>query len=361
MLPASDLPPHQKRTIREWRASLLAAVSGLFLFESLSGFLIWLAPFSVTNQFMVLVHTAAGVAFAAPFLWYTVRHYLLVRGQPMNHVKLIGWSSALAMLACAASGAVVTWQAAFGTRLGYAWDQVHLVSSIASLVFVGLHAGVLIARNRRVSDAIRALYRRAQLRAGAAVMAWAAAAVVAAVVPAALYRAPDLSWRLPADYSYKYGPNPFAPSLARTSTGGALHPKSLSGSASCGRSGCHEQIYDEWLPSAHRYASMDPAFQVVQGVMAKNEGAESTRYCGGCHDPIALFSGMKNIYTDDLSFEGAQEGVSCVSSPFSRPVAERRGPRPGSSPRRSGNSSRTGRASSPSRRGTCARARGPGA
>ena len=29
----------------------------------------------------------------------------------------------------------------------------------------------------------------------------------------------------------------------------------------------------------------------------KQNGPESTRYCGGCHDPISLFSGTKNIFT----------------------------------------------------------------
>ncbi|MFQ6047172.1 MAG: hypothetical protein ACE5PT_12595, partial [Gemmatimonadales bacterium] len=42
-------------------------------------------------------------------------------------------------------------------------------------------------------------------------------------------------------------------------------------------------------------------------------GPESTRYCGGCHDPISLFSGTKNIFTEDLTnLVGYQEGVSCI-------------------------------------------------
>ncbi len=34
-------------------------------------------------------------------------------------------------------------------------------------------------------------------------------------------------------------------------------------------SGCHTEIYDEWKTSAHRYAAMDPIFQGIQNVMAK--------------------------------------------------------------------------------------------
>jgi hypothetical protein len=106
---------------------------------------------------------------------------------------------------------------------------------------------------------------------------------------------------------------PFAPSLAKTRTGGAFDDISLAGSASCGTSGCHEEIYQEWLPSAHRYASLDAGFQAIQNVMAEQNGPASTRYCGGCHDPISLFSGTKNIGVENLSsLHGFQEGLSCL-------------------------------------------------
>ena len=98
--------------------------------------------------------------------------------------------------------------------------------------------------------------------------------------------------KFPDGYTHPYGADrPFAPSLARTSTGGAFDPASLSGSESCGTSGCHEQIVREWSVSAHRWSAMDLAFQRIQTEMAKQNGPESTRYCGGCHDPISLFSG----------------------------------------------------------------------
>jgi hypothetical protein len=118
----------------------------------------------------------------------------------------------------------------------------------------------------------------------------------------------------PADYSFKYGAHrPFAPSLATTASGGAYDPRTLAGSESCGTMGCHEQIAAEWRTSAHRWAAMDVAFQRVQEEMARQNGPESTRYCGGCHDPISLFSGTKNIFSKELTgLAGYNEGVSCL-------------------------------------------------
>src|SRR5690554_3647059 len=48
--------------------------------------------------------------------------------------------------------------------------------------------------------------------------------------------------------------------------------------------------------------------------MGEQNGAESTRYCGGCHDPISLFSGTKNLFQDELTNPmGLDEGVSCIA------------------------------------------------
>ena len=91
---------------------------------------------------------------------------------------------------------------------------------------------------------------------------------------------------------------------------GALAPEALAGSERCGS--CHEQIYEEWLPSAHRYSSMDDLFQVVQEIMAEETSPAHTRYCAGCHDPISLFSGAKNEGNITLSAEGSHEGISCI-------------------------------------------------
>ena len=94
---------------------------------------------------------------------------------------------------------------------------------------------------------------------------------------------------------------------------GAIDPKLLSGSDRCGTSGCHTQIYEEWLPSAHRYSSLDKMFQDVQTLMVEETSPEHTRYCGGCHDPISLFAGAKNSSNNSVGVEvGIDEGTSCL-------------------------------------------------
>ena len=302
--------------IAEWHKRLLHCVVGLLAFETLSGLAIYLLPFSVSNQVMVLVHTAAGLAFVLPYAWYQLRHWRLYRALRWSHELLTGYFTMVATIALVASGIVLTVQAVLSTRISHAVDLLHVASTFALLAAATPHALTPILRAVRARASETALATRRAARAfGWRSLGYTLALFVPLVAGVAAYQAPAIDRPLPKDYSYVFGAGrPFAPSLARTRSGGAYDAQMLAGSASCGRSGCHQEIYDQWSASSHRYAAMDAAFQKVQSVMAKQNGSESTRYCGGCHDPISLFSGTKNIFVENLTEQsGYKEGVSCIA------------------------------------------------
>lgn len=287
------------------RSSRLAGTGLVFL--SLSGLVVTFGPFHPGVQWALLVHTAIGAILAAPLAWYTWTHWLEYRRSQFSHIVLLGYVAALALAVCVASGLVVAWQGAFGIRMSWAWRQVHLVSTYAVLASAVPHVVLLAVRGWRTFPALR---RYAWHVLGASTALTAVTAGLQGFHAGTRYVN-----EFPADYVFLDGPDrPFAPSLAKTATGGAYDARSLAGSEGCGTPGCHRQIVEEWQPSAHRYAAMDPLFQGIQTVMAQQNGAESTRYCGGCHDPISLFSGRKNIFVKDLTnLQGFQEGVSCLA------------------------------------------------
>jgi hypothetical protein len=297
-----------------WRSRIAILAAGYLVFESLTGLLILFAPFSVNGQVTVLVHTAAGVFFFAPCVYYLWIHWAQYRAKPISHIVVVGYLGLAACAACLVSGVVLTVQAIWGARISYAWDATHIASTFGTLVFIGFHLTPLF---RRDFAGVMAEEKRQSARAYAV---GAAGHTAAGVVLIALgtfgYGSVNLRNELPQDYSYAYGSDrPFAPSLARTENGSALDPRVLSGSETCGTAGCHTQIVEEWQASAHRWAAMDAGFQKIQTNMASQNGPESTRYCGGCHDPISLFSGAKNLFVeqDELtSLNGYQEGVSCL-------------------------------------------------
>lgn len=292
-----------------WSSVLSKTAAAILLFELLSGLAITFGPFHPATEWGVLLHTIVGVITIAPLVWYSLAHWRDYRDQALSDVLLLGYVGLGALAVCLLSGLLVMGQALVSDRTSPWLRYTHLTSTLLTLAAGGAH--ILIAWWRR---------RRAEGVEGAA--AWLGAGLVATVAGIAVIAGVTFAYSgtkyhndFPSDYNYAFGRNrPFAPSLAHTSTNGAFDPRSLAGSETCGASGCHTEIYKEWKTSAHRYAAMDPIFQGIQNVMAKQNGPESTRYCGGCHDPISLFSGSKNIFVEKLTGSlGYDEGISCLA------------------------------------------------
>jgi hypothetical protein len=305
----------------QWRFGLTVATGALLAFLTAGGLAIYLLPFGEFAQFCVLLHTAAGLAGLVPLAWYAWRHWRLRRRGRLSHHQLLGYAAVTALAVCCASGVVVTWQGALGRRVSYLWDQVHLVSGIVLALFVAAHLATVIVRAVNNAEALRSLRGARRVFFGRSTAA-AAALLAAAILWSALHSAGPSRRPFSDDYNWRFGDDrPFAPSLARVERlpgaggpkrDGAVDPVLLAGSAGCGTSGCHDDIYREWLPSAHRYSSLDDMFQRVQALMAQETSPEHTRYCAGCHDPISLFGGAKNAGNITLSAEGANEGSSCI-------------------------------------------------
>jgi hypothetical protein len=292
-----------------WAALLTSVASAAIVFELLTGLAVTFGPFHAAVEWSLILHTIAGALTLAPVAWYLWRHFEDYRGQAWSDVLLLGYVALVGLAVCSISGVVVTWQGLLGIRTMAAWRYTHLISTLVTLVAVVPH--ILLAWIRRRATEFARPAPRWLIYA----VAPSAAGILLTATLTYAYSGTKYRNQFPPDYNFVYGKGrPFAPSLARTATNGALDPRSLSGSETCGTSSCHQQIYDEWKASAHRYAAMDSIFQGVQTVMAKQNGPESTRYCGGCHDPISLFSGTKNIFAANLTgLEGYKEGISCLA------------------------------------------------
>ncbi|MDT8368270.1 MAG: multiheme c-type cytochrome [Longimicrobiales bacterium] len=298
-----------------WKRRLSALTFGLLIAETVTGLTILWLPFSLTTQMHVIVHTVVGLVFIVPASVYLWQHWRRYRDVRMTQVKLSGYLGLAVFAVLAVSGVVLTAQAVWGRRISHAWDLVHVVGTFALLAAVLPHVVTLLLRNRVGSTELAARVRRAGRRFLTASTGWAVLGVAPVLVLVVLYTPLELDNTLPEDYSLIYGEDrPFAPSLARTNTNDAFDPRTMSGSQSCGTAGCHEEIVEEWQVSAHRWAAMDPGFRTIQATMGAQNGPESTRYCAGCHDPISLFGGTKNLFNDELTNpEGLDEGISCIT------------------------------------------------
>ncbi len=297
----------QRRIHTGW-STLLSKLTGIALvFLAITGLAVTFGSFRPLIQWGLLAHTAIGIACVAPLAWYTLSHWRDYAAYQFSAIVLLGYLAGIGLIVCVISGIVVTAEGLFAAQMSWGWRETHLVSTYITLGAALPHVIWLLTRVFRMLPESRRYVWQTSV---------AGLLLVVAVAPLPfLYSGPKYVNRFPDDYSYGFGKErPFAPSLAKTSTNGAFDARVLAGSNTCGTARCHVEIVKEWTPSAHRYSAMDPLFQLIQTTMAKQNGAESTRYCGGCHDPISLFSGTKNIFVKDLTgHEGYQEGVSCLT------------------------------------------------
>lgn len=302
-----------------WSSPLTYSVILGLLIEAATGLWTTFAPFSVFSQLIVIAHTVAGLLLLAPCLIFQFRHYQVWSSQTLSVTKLVGYVATALTIVCLASGLLVTSDALFGRNLSSFSDQIHLVTGLASSAVVFLHLAIAFAQRRKALFEISGfarLFRRRRMTVFATVgLLYSLIFALANSLPRQETNRP-----IPDDYSLpayaqefdEYRGSPFAPTYARTSTGQFVDPSVLANSASCGTTRCHEQILSEWEPSAHRFSAMNPPFQAVQKNFAKDLGPAETRYCAGCHDPISLFAGAKDIHNLNLSAPGMQEGSSCV-------------------------------------------------
>lgn len=300
---------HPESSHSGWSSGLSRAIGAILLFELASGLAVTFGPFHPAVEWGLIFHTVLGILAVGPVCWYFLRHWKTYRTQAMSDVLLLGYAGAGLLAICMLSGLIVTGQALFGVKTWSWLRYLHLVSTLLGVAMTLPHLTLAFWRRRNLTVVLATAGWSLTL-AGSTVAAIAVVSLCTVAYPGTRYRN-----SFPVDYSFAYGANrPFAPSLAHTSTNGAFDPRSLAGSETCGQSGCHTQIYNEWKTSAHRYAAMDPIFQGIQNMMAKQNGPESTRYCGGCHDPISLFSGTKNIFVVNLTGQlGYNEGISCLA------------------------------------------------
>jgi cytochrome c-type biogenesis protein CcmH/NrfG len=105
---------------------------------------------------------------------------------------------------------------------------------------------------------------------------------------------------------------PFFPSSSQTSTQGFVPVDFFMESEKCER--CHSDIYDQWFSSAHHFSSFNnqwyrKSIEYMQDVI----GTEPSKWCGGCHDPAVLFTGLMDTpIREIIDRPESQVGLGCV-------------------------------------------------
>ena len=105
---------------------------------------------------------------------------------------------------------------------------------------------------------------------------------------------------------------PFFPSSAQVYGGQKIPSQYFMESDSCKR--CHEDVYNQWFSSAHHFSSFNNQwYRKSVEYMQDTIGTRPSKWCGGCHDPAVLYSGLMDTPIKQIVHRPeAQAGLGCM-------------------------------------------------
>ncbi len=104
----------------------------------------------------------------------------------------------------------------------------------------------------------------------------------------------------------------FFPSSAQVYGRQKIPSKYFMESDSCRR--CHEDIYQQWSSSAHHFSSFNNQwYRKSIEYMQDTIGTKPSKWCGGCHDPAVLYSGLMDTPIKEIVHRPEpQAGLGCM-------------------------------------------------
>jgi tetratricopeptide (TPR) repeat protein len=286
------------------------AISDPFLRRALTDLIVFLAisaayiyTFPQTNVFyaaVVLLHTVAGVLVGLLLLLKAAR--LLRQG---SVVARVGW-------ALVVTGAVIgVILIKLGTaRAEWNWLYLHIILSLAGIALLFADwagkRGLLPGNNRT------AIVRVAICLIALAGLGYAARYIRESRWQKRGYiRNPSMP---PASMNDE-GDGPegaFFPSSAQVYGKRKIPSKFFMESDSCKR--CHQDIYNQWFSSVHHFSSFNNQwYRKSIEYMQDTIGTRPSKWCGGCHDPAVLYSGLMDTPIQQIVHRPeSQAGLGCM-------------------------------------------------
>jgi tetratricopeptide (TPR) repeat protein len=277
-----------------------AAVKTFVLFGTLSG--AYLYAFPAPSLFYIglsLSHVAVGL-FAILLAPFALRKWT-----GCTSLAKPGW---LLIALGAVVGLVLMFVGATRSHLGFVY--AHIAVSFIGFFLVALNW--LRNKNWLSLQPARFAIQSVVIFVGAAWLAWGAYAVrVRGWANSTPIENPAIApAEMAAEGDGKDGP--FFPSSAQTTDGKLIPAKYFMESKACER--CHKDVYNQWNSSAHHLSSFNnqwyrKSVEYMQDVV----GTKPSKWCGGCHDPAVLYSGMMDTPIKQIvNRPEAHAGLGCL-------------------------------------------------
>lgn len=263
---------------------VLIVLSGAL--NSLSDFILpaWL-------QINIVAHSVIGIILVIPAVFYVFNHFKRTSGIKRPFLIFTGLVISLLLLGLFSSG---IWISINGQTRIYKWvDSIHSIFAYIAIALVVLH----ILAHRLQKDTTGSKKKLLTIDTSNFKYLYYPAILFLAFLllthfSYTLFQSsasePDNKAKIDS-YEYAYGSHPFSPSETETASGSFIRTEEIAKSEQCGT--CHQDIFNQWASSTHRHAASDPAYVKNINLLESKQGISATRYCEGCHAPVALLTG----------------------------------------------------------------------
>lgn len=290
-----------------WATTLSCAITGFitYIFDSHN---IWL-------QWTVLFHLITGITASVLLLIYLVLHFRRTLGFRRISVIISGLFTLFLYLGFVYTGWLLMFE---GQQENTRWIyNTHIVSGSLFLALILLHLLLhvtLLPKRRQQNDSVKCPsipYKTFKYSLLYNILLQVIITVIAFSYQASL--TPYKDTPAVADYEFSYGEHRFRPSQTETFNNAFIDQRQIANSHRC--FSCHKEISEQWLSSAHQQAANDPTYVTNVSLLADEKGISATRYCEGCHAPVALLTGELSKGGRHGGIKGTPaniEGVSCL-------------------------------------------------
>ncbi len=316
---------------KSWRNGLFRFGFSIILFELISGTYLWVTEqWDSPGMMFLLGHLIVGLAMIVPCVMFPLRHVIYRKIWEDRFFLVLGQVTAGGLCVSFITGVgLIFWGV---TGIGWVW-WIHLLVSYGSSAGAISYIYVVVTRTvRQLPEGGRRAVRRFVARTVVSVVFLSAVSVGVFWMTGKLYRENSLGVEIKETKAPFLDSRALFPSQVESSTGGYVRADALTGSKSCGTSGCHAGIFQQFEQSAHYRTPNVFVDKVGQALLESgrkgdlfdisphprvnelkkgNLGSDVYRVCAGCHAPVALLSGAIGREKPLPSYP-QHEGVSCV-------------------------------------------------
>ena len=262
--------------------------------------------------FNVLFHVGLGIVLIVPFCIYVYKYLArnLQAHDQTERVSILGQTGTIGIAIGIITGGYLM---IVGATTPYLWLLItHIVSVSAGSILLCIYL-VRDGSESRLTPSLRKITVGVLI---VVVLFPIGARLTQHYLPNETYLVENPA--LPPTSMYEEGGGTtghFFPASVETETGALIPTDFFLTSETCATSGCHPDIYRQWNESAHHFSSFNNQWYRKSIIyMQELNGIQSSKWCGGCHDPAILLNGvMDRPIRENLHTPAAQAGLACTA------------------------------------------------